>query len=91
MKRKMFINGDFITLEEGKVEAILIEEGKIKKIGTKRDIEQEIIQENNNDLKVVKREKERAGKEIRNIEGKLNKDEIEIIDLERKDNDACFY
>lgn len=36
--RKIYINGEFITLENNEIEAILIENEKIKNIGTKEEI-----------------------------------------------------
>lgn len=36
--KKIFYNGDFITLEKDNVEAIMIEDGVIKKVGSKRDV-----------------------------------------------------
>lgn len=36
--KKILYNGDFITLENGKIEAILIEDKIIKKVGNKEDI-----------------------------------------------------
>ena len=36
--KKIFYNGDFITLENNKADAILIENGIIKKVGTIEEI-----------------------------------------------------
>ena len=36
--KKIYYNGDFITLENNNVEAILIEDDKIKKVGTQKEI-----------------------------------------------------
>lgn len=36
--RKIFYNGDFITLEKDMVEAIMIEDGLIRKVGSERDV-----------------------------------------------------
>mgnify|MGYP000622771667 FL=1 len=38
MMKKIYFNGDFITLENNNVEAILIENGKIKKVGIEKEI-----------------------------------------------------
>lgn len=35
---KIYINGDFLTLEEDNIEAIYIKDNRIKKVGTKKDI-----------------------------------------------------
>ncbi len=40
--KKIFYNGDFITLENGQVEAILIEDKIIRKTGLKKDVFKEI-------------------------------------------------
>ena len=46
---KIYINGDFITLENNHIEAILVEEGKIRKIGT----EEEILKLKNDDTQII--------------------------------------
>lgn len=35
---KIYMNGEFITLENNDIEAILVENGKIRKTGTKDEI-----------------------------------------------------
>ena len=36
--KKIYYNGDFITLENYEIEALLIEDGRIKKAGSKQEI-----------------------------------------------------
>ena len=47
--RKIYINGEFITLENNEIEAILIENEKIKNIGTK----EEILKLKDKDTKII--------------------------------------
>ena len=46
--RKIYYNGNFLTLENNKVEAIMIEDGYIKKVGKKEEIL--LLKDNNTKL-----------------------------------------
>ena len=51
--RKIYINGDFITLENNEIEGIVIENDKILKTGTKEEILKLANNDTDNDTELI--------------------------------------